>query len=201
MFVIYFFLIHFHCDTYTSPNKKNATKVYIKIDCQSVIAPLLYRTCTENQISYPLWNICFTNDLGYYNSTCVNTFRSFPHLWLITGFVTRLKRLVPLVEQELLNVQSTWVHPSFSGVHVTRSLVLCVCFVDRCLSFCPFSFGHCVVCSSISGFWLPLWYLQTLLKYILQCYNLNSHLWNLGDIPCYFIFSFGWWFQINVQII
>ena len=35
--------------------------------------------------------------------------------------------------------------PSFSGVRVTRSLVLCVCFVDRCLSFCTFSFGHCVV--------------------------------------------------------
>jgi hypothetical protein len=29
---------------------------------------------------------------------------------------------------------------------------------------CTFSFGHCVVCSSsIYGFWLPLWYLQTLL--------------------------------------
>jgi hypothetical protein len=41
----------------------------------------------------------------------------------------------------------------------------------------PLSFGHCVVCSSIYGFWLPLWYLQTLLKYILQCYNLG-HLWN-----------------------
>ena len=38
--------------------------------------------------------------------------------------------------------------PVFSGARVTRSLVLCVCFVDRCLSFCPFSFGHCVVCSS-----------------------------------------------------
>ena len=51
-----------------------------------------------------------------------------------------------------------------SGVRVTRSLVLYVCFVDRCLSFCTFSFGHCVVCSSsIYGFWLPLWYLQTLL--------------------------------------
>ena len=37
--------------------------------------------------------------------------------------------------------------PGFSGVRVTRSLVLCVCFVDRCLSFCTFSFGHCVVCS------------------------------------------------------
>ena len=41
----------------------------------------------------------------------------------------------------------------FSGVHVTRSLLLCVCFVDSCLSFCTFSFDHCVVCSSsIYGF-------------------------------------------------
>ena len=31
-------------------------------------------------------------------------------------------------------------------LYVTRSLVLCVYFVDRCLSFCTFSFGHCVVC-------------------------------------------------------
>jgi hypothetical protein len=53
--------------------------------------------------------------------------------------------------------------PIFSGVHVTESLVLYVCFVDRCLSFCSFSFTHCVVCSSIYTFWLPLWYLQTLL--------------------------------------
>jgi hypothetical protein len=44
-------------------------------------------------------------------------------------------------------------------------LALCVCFVDRCLSFCPFCFGHCVVCSSsIYGFWLPLGYCQTLLE-------------------------------------
>jgi len=43
--------------------------------------------------------------------------------------------------------------PIFDGVRVTRSVVLCVCFVDRCLSFCTFSFGHCVVCSSsIYGF-------------------------------------------------
>ena len=54
--------------------------------------------------------------------------------------------------------------PVFSGIRVTRSLVLYVCFVDRCLSFCTFSFGHCVVCSSsIYGFCLSLWYLQTLL--------------------------------------
>ena len=35
-----------------------------------------------------------------------------------------------------------------SGVHVTRSLVQWVCFVDRCLPLCTFSFGHCNVCSS-----------------------------------------------------
>ena len=54
--------------------------------------------------------------------------------------------------------------PVFSGVRVTRSLILCLCFVDCCLSFCPFSFGHCVVCpSSIYGFLFPLWYRQTIL--------------------------------------
>ena len=31
------------------------------------------------------------------------------------------------------------------------------------MSFCPFSFGHCVVCPSLTyGFLLPLWYRQTL---------------------------------------
>ena len=72
---------------------------------------------------------------------------------------------MPLVEQELPTLPEHLCTPSvFSRVRVTRSLVLCVCFVDRRLFFCTFSFDHCVVCSSsIYGFWLPLWYLQTLL--------------------------------------
>jgi hypothetical protein len=41
-------------------------------------------------------------------------------------------------------------------------------FVYRCLSFCHFSFFHCVVCSSsIYEFWCPLWYHQTLVDH--QC--------------------------------
>ena len=64
-----------------------------------------------------------------------------------------------VVEQELLPFGVPEFIPVFS---VTRSLVLYVCFVNRCLSFCTFSFGHCVVCSSIYGFWFPLWYLLTL---------------------------------------
>ena len=98
----------------------------------------------------------------------INTSRSFPHSWLIIGFVTRLTRRVSLVEQEQLTLPGHLNTPTvFGGVRVVRSLVLCVCFVDRCLSFRTFSFGHCVVCSSsIYGFWLPLWYLQTLLSSI-----------------------------------
>jgi hypothetical protein len=110
-----------------------------------------------------LWNICVTNDHGYV-PLVVNTSQSFLRSWLITGFVTRLTPQVSLVEQELLTLlEHLSSPPVLSGVRVTRSLVLYVCFVDRCLSFCSFSFGHCVVCSSsIYGFWLPLWYLQTL---------------------------------------
>jgi hypothetical protein len=110
------------------------------------------------------------NDHGYV-PLVVNTSRSFPHSRLITGFVTRLTRRVPLVEQELLTLPEHLSSPPvFTRVRVTRSLVLYVCFVDRCLFFCTFSFGHCVVySSSIYGFWLPIWYLQTLLKDMLDC--------------------------------
>ena len=52
---------------------------------------------------YGIWYICVTNGHGYV-PLVVNTSRSFPHSRLITGFVTRLTRLVPLVEQELLTL-------------------------------------------------------------------------------------------------
>jgi hypothetical protein len=110
------------------------------------------------------------NDHGYVRLV-VNTSRSFPHSRIISGLVTRLTRRVSLVDQELPTLpQHLSTPPVFTGVRVTRFLVLYVCFVDCGLSFCTFSFGHCVVCSSsIYGFWFPLWYLQTLLKDMLDC--------------------------------
>jgi hypothetical protein len=108
-------------------------------------------------------------DEGYYRNAIVrttfvvNTSRSFPRSWLITGFVTRLTRRVSLLEQELLTLPEDLSSPPvFSGVRVTRSLVLYVCFVDRCLSFffwplcCLFFFDIRILITS-------LWYLQTLL--------------------------------------
>jgi hypothetical protein len=62
------------------------------------------------------------------------------------GHTFKIKTKPSIIIKKSLKIPSS---PSvFSGVRVTRSLVLYVCFVDRCLSFCTFSFGHCAVCSS-----------------------------------------------------
>ena len=85
-----------------------------------------------------LWNICVTND-HIYVPLVASTSRSFSHSWLIIGFVTRLTRQLPLVKQELLTLpERPSSTPYFSRIPATRSLVLCVCFVDHCLSFCTF---------------------------------------------------------------
>jgi hypothetical protein len=97
----------------------------------------LIRKCYRSSpwLGWPLWNICVTNDHGYV-PLVVNTSRSFPHAWLIIGFVTRLTRGVPLVEQKLLTLAEHMSSlPGFSGVRGTRSLVFYACFVDRCLYF------------------------------------------------------------------
>jgi hypothetical protein len=45
-------------------------------------------------------------------------------------------------------------------------LLVAAC-VNRCLSFCTFSFGHCIVCSSsIYGLRLPIWYLVSDLRQV-----------------------------------
>jgi hypothetical protein len=93
----------------------------------------------------------FTDSAGGRNKGFVIYFQGKwdQSLWLITGFATRLTRWVSLVEHELPTFPEHLSSPQvFSEVRVSRSLVLGVCFVDRCLSFCTFSFGHRVFCSS-----------------------------------------------------
>ena len=141
---------------------------------------------SRQDLAKPLWNISVTNGHGYV-PLVVSTSRSFPHSWH-HGFVTILSRRVPLVEQELLTLPEHLSSPPvFSGVRIAWSLVLCVCFVDRCLSFCTFSYGHCVVCSSsVYIFWLPLWYIQALFK--CQHDDLQVH-----TMPCFcFLHSITW---------
>ena len=125
----------------------------------------------DDKLTPCLIEIIFLDYDHGYVPLVVSTSWPFPHSRLITGCVARLTRRVPPMEQELLTLpEHLRSPPIFTGVRVTRSLVLYVCFVDRCLSICTLPVGHCVVwSSSICGLWLSLWYLQTLLKDILDC--------------------------------
>ena len=59
----------------------------------------------------------------------VSTYLSFPHSWLIIGFVTRVTGRVPLVEQELPTLpERLRSSPVFNGVRVALSLFLFVVF-------------------------------------------------------------------------
>jgi hypothetical protein len=76
-------------------------------------------------------------DLFIYVPLVVSTLRSFPHSWLITGFICGVTRWVSLVELQLLSdpvyLGSTSI---LSGVRFARFVSFCmVFFVDRCFSF------------------------------------------------------------------
>jgi len=65
----------------------------------------------------------------------------------------------------------------------------CVFYYVDYLSFCTFSFGRCVICSSsIYGFWLPLWYLHTLLD---VCFVSSTDV-RIVFTPIYFFHLFMW---------
>jgi hypothetical protein len=73
----------------------------VDTDGNSTLAILTWLTFTEH--------MCH-NDQGYV-SLVENTFRLFPHSWLITGFVTRVTRQVPQEEQELLTLSEHLISP------------------------------------------------------------------------------------------
>ena len=122
--------------------------------------------CFYYSISY------YTKKRAWFSSRTLTTqyFEKNRNYLLITGFVTTTTRRVPHVEQELLTFIYLSAPPVFSGFGVDRSLVFCVMFCRLLLvflSFCTFSFGHCIiVCPpSTYGFRLPLWYLQIFLTF------------------------------------
>ena len=90
------------------------------------------------------------NGIPVSQMTCRKHPRSCHHSRLITGCVTRTTRRMPLVAQELLTFPE---HPS-------SSLVFCEVFCRSLFVLLYLFFVHCVVCPSIYGFWLPLWYYQ-----------------------------------------
>ena len=58
------------------------------------------------------------------------------------------------------------------GVRVALSLVFCVVFCRSLFVLFRLAIHDCVVCPSIYGFWLPIWYLQTLITQLELNFNL-----------------------------
>jgi hypothetical protein len=111
---------------------------------------------------------------------------------------------VLLVEQELPTLPEHLSSPPvFSGVPVTRSVVLCVKFCRSLFVLLFFSFGYCVVCSSsIYRFWLPPF---GIFKLFLQDLNLKvSKLSFFISCTCYhdlFVFTGNQWCQTKFDTV
>jgi hypothetical protein len=100
--------------------------------------------CFYYSISY------YTKKRAWFSSRTLTTqyFEKNRNYLLITGFVTTTTRRVPHVEQELLTLIYLSAPPVFSGFGVDRFLVFCVMLCRLLLvllSFCTFSFGHCII--------------------------------------------------------
>ena len=77
------------------------------------------------------------------------------------------------MEQELPTLSEHMNSPRvFRGIRVTRSLVFCVCFVDRYLSFCTFSFGHSVLFQYTDSDY-PFDIFKFLLAILINFFNIN----------------------------
>ena len=84
--------------------------------------------CNQNLVTLKLW--------ARFDFRLMERCTRFNFMWSILS----VKR-APVMNQELPTLtEHLSSRPVFSGVRVTRSLILYVWFVNRCLFFCPFSF-------------------------------------------------------------
>jgi hypothetical protein len=143
------YIIFLYCYKYLTIN------VFIKASCYSIFATKTWLTAME-YLCHKWPRICSTCRKHFPVLSSSMTYHRVCNYINTTGATSEAGTTYHSIVHEFT--------PGFIGVRVTRSLVLYVCFVDRCLSLCSFSFSHCVVCPcSTYGFWLLLWYLQTLL--------------------------------------
>jgi hypothetical protein len=99
---------------------------------------LLLSATSDGLFMDELESITMTTSLYLGDTVAANS-----DLWKIRVSIITFKYTInwrlPLVRQELITLPGHMSWPLvFSGVRVTRSLVLCECFINRCLSICTF---------------------------------------------------------------
>ena len=113
----------------------------------SLLVPSILPVCTTSDstniddiyvgmLLVTVWGLSLTYLLVIVFLTIKWNYLPYACPFLIHDLLSGLAQWVPLVEQELLTLSEHMSSlPVFSGVRITRSLVLYVCFVDHCLSF------------------------------------------------------------------
>ena len=116
-------------------------------------------------------------------STYVNTFQSFPHPRFITGFVTRVIRRVPLVQQNCWSLRTTWVHLRL----LVGFVLLCYCNTLLIVD-CPFVLSRLAIVLSVllrftdyeypfgisNASYVALWWILILINYIIKYMYSNT---------------------------
>ena len=88
--------------------------------------------------------------------------QSFPHLWLLTGFVEwNMMGATSGAETAHSSGAPESIPPSFFFTEVRNCSIFffCAVFCTSLFVLLSFFLGHCTVCS-IYSFWLPLWHLK-----------------------------------------
>jgi hypothetical protein len=90
--------------------------------------------------------------------------------------------------------------PVFSSVHVTRLLVLCVCFVDCCLFFCPFLLAIVLFVLRFTHSDYPFGIFNLIVP---SCWDLfilyDVQASSLADLPKFiYLIATGWMVWLNV---
>jgi hypothetical protein len=94
---------------------------------------------------------------------------------LISGFLSKVARCVPLVEQELFMLSSS-VFWWGSCCSIFRFLLSGLSTIV--LSFSRVTFGHCIVCPWIYSFWLPFGVCKLSLLYFFLISELTDHFYS-----------------------
>ena len=141
--------------------------------------------CTASDYLFGIfWSLCC---LFFFNiRILITSLVSFGHCVVcssIYGFWLPLWYLLVIVLSVLQYTDSDYLF----GIYCP---LCCLFFNIRILITSLVSFGHCVVCSSIYGFWLPLWYLLAIVLSVILQYRDSDYLFGIyWPLCCLFFFN------------
>jgi hypothetical protein len=127
------------------------------------LMPIVLSVLLFTASDYPFGILCPLYCLSFYLRLLITPLVSYAHCIVcpsIYGFWLPLWYLMPIVLSVLLFTASDYPFGILCPLY-------CLSFYLRLLITPLVSCSHCIVCPSIYGFWLPLWYLMPIVLFVL----------------------------------